>query len=142
LTVNAGSKRVQKWTSRLTNQCGFRYENEAGTNEGQHLMDFDSLIFIPQAGKGEFAEIAEAFRHAPPIHKPSSIIAIQHSYVEWTNVAASHLALEAQSATGFFMPLALVPLEPFLNQNACGTGFRRQPLFRLSWHGHPCGPCV
>jgi hypothetical protein len=110
--------------------------------KGSYLMDWDSLIFLPQGGKGEFADIAEAFRHAPPIQKPSTIIAIHHSYAEWANVAASHLALEAQSATGFFLPLALVPLEPFLNQNSFGTGFRRQPLFRLSWHGHPCAPSV
>ena len=104
------------------------------------VSNWDSLIFTPNGGRGEFAEIAEAFRQAPAIQKPSSIITIQHSHVEWVNIAASHIGLEAISATGHFLPLALVPLEPFGNQTSFCAGFRHRPLFRLAWYGHPQGP--
>jgi hypothetical protein len=39
---------------------------------------------------------------------------VPHSCVEWVDVAASHLGLEAMDARGYFVPLALVPLSPFI----------------------------
>jgi hypothetical protein len=102
-------------------------------------MDWDSLIFIPQGGRGEFADIAATFRAAPPVSNLSRIVAIPHSCVEWVDVAASHLGLEAMDARGYFVPLALVPLSPFIDQPHHKPAFRSYPLFRLSWYGHPVG---
>src|SRR4029077_12363362 len=73
-------------------------------SQGADMSDWDSLIFLPQGGKGEYAEIAKAFRKSPAVRKPSSIIAIQHSHIEWVDIAASHLGLEAMSAAGHFLP--------------------------------------
>jgi hypothetical protein len=114
--------------------------NVAILNQHGGKMNWDSLIFIPEGGKGEFTDIAASFRRADPVPTLSNIIAIQHSHVEWVNVAASHIGLEAMSATGHFLPLALVPLEPFGNQTSFSAGFRYRPLFRLAWYGHPQGP--
>jgi len=100
-------------------------------------MDWDSLIFTPRGGSGEFSEIAEEFRKAHPIPKPSCIVPIHH--IESVHVVASHLGLDAMDARGYFAPLALVPLAPFGDQPRRDRGLRFQPLFRLSWYGHPLG---
>jgi len=52
-------------------------------------------------------------------------------------MAATHIALEAIDVRGHFLPLALIPLQPFMDQPTFAEGFRHQPLFRLSWYGHP-----
>ena len=102
-------------------------------------LDFDepSLIFLPVGGSGEFAEIAEQIRAAEPVPSPSVILPIQHTSVEFINVCATHLALEAMDARGDFRPIVLIPVQPFTDQSAPLKAFRCQPFYRLSWYGHP-----
>jgi hypothetical protein len=40
-------------------------------------------------------------------------VAVPWTHVEWIDVVASHLALEAIDVRGNFTPLALVPLDAF-----------------------------
>jgi hypothetical protein len=98
-------------------------------------MAQDSLIFLPHGGGGEFAAFAEMVRAAGPVLTPSLILPIQHTHVEWSNVDATHIGLEALSARGHFLPLALLPLQPFMDQPDLSQGFRCHALFRLSWYG-------
>jgi hypothetical protein len=101
------------------------------------IMDRDSLIFLPSGGAGEFSHIAESMRSAEGPVSGSGILAIQSSYLEWVNVQATHLGLHAMDSRGQFQPIVLIPLLPFIRQPSEAVSFRRHPLFRLSWHGHP-----
>lgn len=100
-------------------------------------MNRSSLIFVPNGGAHEFADIAEKMRGAAGPKSGSRVLAIPNTYVEWMNVEATHLALHAMDVRGYFQPLVLVPLLPFTQQPSASDGFRRHPLFRLAWHGHP-----
>jgi hypothetical protein len=100
-------------------------------------MKSPSLIFLPRGGSDEFAEIAKAMREADPVQTSAKIVPIQHTHVEWINVTASHIGLEVLSARGYFLPIALIPLEPFGHQSSFDLGFHTRALFRLSWYGHP-----
>lgn len=104
---------------------------------GEVLLENHSLIYRPIGGSGEFTNIAEQIRAAAPVSTPSLIVPIQHTHVEWIGVSATHIGLEAMDVRGSFLPLALVPLQPFLDQPKFDKGFRRQPLYRLSWYGQP-----
>ena len=66
-------------------------------------------------------------------------VAVPWTHVEWIDVAASHLALEAIDVRGNFRPRALVPLDAFAPQPPYSDGFRDPPLFRLAWYGHRVG---
>jgi hypothetical protein len=98
----------------------------------------DSLIFEPVGGGGPYAEIADLIRAAATPQSGSVITPFGHAYIETIGLPASHIALEAMDDCGYFVPLAIVPLAPFSEQ--VSRGFRRQPLFSLSWYGQPNGP--
>jgi hypothetical protein len=100
-------------------------------------MGDDSVIFLPSGGSGEFTELAERIRAADPVRMPSRIVPIQHTHVEWIDVSATRIGLEEMSVHNHFLPLALVPLEPFLWGSKFDIGFSRRPLYRLSWYGQP-----
>jgi hypothetical protein len=91
-----------------------------------------SLILGPVVGALEFSAIAVRMRAAPPL--ASRIVAVPWTHVEWIDVAASHLAMEATDVRGNFRPLALVPLDLNLPiATASGT----RPC--SDWHGTGTG---
>lgn len=103
-------------------------------------MGSDSLIFLPTGGGGEFLDFANAIRAHSPVPTSSLVVPIQHSHVEWSGIEATHIGLEALSVRGHFLPLVLLPLQPFVDERDQNREvFRYQPLLRLSWYGHPVG---
>jgi hypothetical protein len=97
-------------------------------------MPSDSLIFRPVAGGGIFSDIADRMRADAEPATPSKIVPVGSSYVEWCDVPATHLGLDAMTSEGYFVPLVFVPLAAFTDQR--DREFRSQPLFRLAWYGH------
>lgn len=95
------------------------------------MKDASSLIFVPRGGSGEFSELADKIRAYPPVADRTLILPIQHSHVDYCGVRATHIGLEVLARRGHFLPLALVPLEPFVDH----PGFT--VVFRLAWYGHP-----
>ena len=59
--------------------------------------------------------------------RPSRPIVSRGTHVEWIDVAASHLALEAIDVRGNFRPRALVPLDAFAPQPPIATASGTRP---------------